>query len=93
MTTTFSHSVLSRQTSDLAGFMIVLAEPGLAIGAALFWVAALQLVALALLVVKIWDTVLALASASGIRPKPLILRCGLPRSGLAIRHSARAAHI
>ena len=93
MTTTFSHSVLSRQTSDLAGFKTVLAEPGLAIAAALFWVAALQLVALALLGVKIWDTVSTLASGSGIRPNPLILRRGLPRSPLAIRHSARAAHI
>jgi hypothetical protein len=93
MITTFSHSVFSRQTSDFAGLKTVLAEPGLAMVTALFWIAALQLVALALLGVKIWDTVLALASGSGVRANPLILRRGLPRNGLAIRHAARAAHI
>lgn len=93
MTTTFSDSALLPQTSDFAALKTVLVEPALAVGAVFFWITALPLVALSLLGVKIWDTLLALASGSGVRPNPLILRRGLPRNGLAIRNSARTAQI
>ena len=92
MTTTFSDSALSPQTpnfDELKAFV----EPGLVLSAGLFWIAALPLVALSLLGVKMWDTLLALASGSSARPNPLILRLGLGRNGLALRNSTRTAQI
>jgi hypothetical protein len=93
MTITFFDSALSAHSSDYAGLKTAMAEPALVLGAASFWAAALPLAALSLLCVKIWDTLLALASGSGVRPNPLILRHGLARSGVAMRSSARAAQI
>jgi hypothetical protein len=88
MTTTFSDSALSPQTPDFDQLKAFV-EPGLVLSAGLFWIAALPLVALSLLGVKIWDTLLALASGSSAHP----IRRGLARNSLALRNSSRAAQI
>ncbi|MEO8439514.1 MAG: hypothetical protein ABI540_04755 [Spartobacteria bacterium] len=93
MTSTFANSTFSLHTFDLAGLKTALVEPALVAGAALFWIAALPFVALWLMCVKIWDTLLALKSGAGVRPNPLILRRGLAKSPPSIRHSAGTAHI
>jgi hypothetical protein len=88
MTTTFSDSALSPQTPDFDELKAFV-EPGLVLSAGLFWIAALPLVALSLLGVKIWDTLLALASGSSAHP----IRRELARNGLMLRNSTRAAQI
>ena len=94
MTTTFSDSALPPHSFSFAEVRTALVEPALVVGAALFWAVALPFVALSLMCVKIWDTLIALKSGSGVRPNPLILRRGLAKSGLtAVRGSARAAQI
>jgi len=93
MITTFSDSALTPHSFGFAEVKTALVEPVLVVGAALFWLAALPFVALSLMCVKIWDTLLALASGSGVRPNPLILRRGLDKSGLTVRNSARPARI
>jgi hypothetical protein len=91
--TNFSDSALASQSFGFAELKTVLLEPALVLGSALFWVAALPFVAFFLMVVKIWDTMLALKSGAAVRPNPLILRRGLAKSGLAVRSSAQAAQI
>ena len=86
MTTTFSDSAHSFGFTELKAALV---EPVLVVGSALFWVAALPFVALSLMCVKIWDTLMALKSGAGVRPNPLILRRGLAKSGLTVRTSVR----
>ena len=93
MTTAFSDSTLTSQTFGFAELKTVLVEPVLVIGAGLFWIVALPFVAIALMLAKIWDTLLALKSGAAVRPNPLILRRGLSKSGLAVRSPAQAAQI
>jgi hypothetical protein len=89
MTTTFSDSALAPHSCGFAEVRTALVEPALVVGAALFWVVVIPFVALSLMCVKIWDTLLALTSGAGVRPNPLILRRGLAKSGLTLRSSAR----
>ena len=91
MTTTFSDSALTPQSFGLAELKNALLEPVLVVGVAFFWVAALPLVALSLMCVKIWDALMALKSGAGVRPNPLILRRGLAKGGPVVRGSARTA--
>jgi hypothetical protein len=91
MRKTFSASALPPQSLDFSQLKIVLIEPALVVSAVFFWVAALPFMALSLRCVKIWDTLMALKSAAGVRPNPLILRHGLAKSALARRSSARTA--
>jgi len=93
MTTTFSDSTLTPNSFGFAEVKTALVEPALVVGAALFWVAALPCVALSLMCVKIWDTLMALKSGAGVRPNPLFLRRGLAKSGLTVHNSARTAKI
>jgi hypothetical protein len=94
MTTTFSDSALPPHSFGFAEVRNALIEPVLVVGAALFWAVAIPFVALSLICVKIWDTLIALTSGAGVRPNPLILRRGLAKSGLtAVRSSPRATQI
>ena len=93
MITTFSDSALTPHSFGFAEVKTALVEPVLVVGAALFWLAALPFVALSLMCVKIWDTLMALKSGAGVRPNPLILRPGLAKSGPTVRSSPRTAQI
>ena len=90
MTTTFSNSALETE-SGLSTLKSAVIEPVLMAGAATFWVAALPVVAVSLMGVKIWDTVAGLVSGSADRSNPLILRRGLAKGSLAGRSSAQAS--
>lgn len=93
MITIFSDSPLTPQPFGFAELKTVLVEPALALGAAFFWIAALPLVAFFFMCVKIWDTLIALASRAGVRPNPLILRRGLARTSLVARSTRGAAQV
>jgi hypothetical protein len=60
--------------NSLLGSLLV--EPALTAGAAGFWLFALPFVALALMSVKVWESMVALSSGRPVRPNPLILRYG-----------------
>lgn len=88
MTTTFSDSALAPE-SGLSVLKAIVIEPVLIVGAAFFWLVALPFVAISLMAVKIWDTVVGLVSGSADRFSPLILRRGLVKGSLAGRSSVQ----
>jgi hypothetical protein len=98
MTTIFPDSALAPQPSPV-GFSelkAVLLEPLLVLGVSLFWIVALPFVAVSLMLVKIWDTVVALSTGTAAQANPLILRHGgAPKdiAALSDRKSARTAEI
>jgi hypothetical protein len=87
----FSASALTPHSLGFSELKIVLIEPALVVSAVFFWVAALPFMALSLRCVKIWDTLMALKSAAGVRPHPLILPHGLAKGAPSRRSSARKA--
>ena len=92
MITTYSDSAFAVDSLGLSELKNTVLEVALIGGAGVFWIAALPFVALSLMLVKIWDTVKAVASGAPVRPNPLILRRGLVRNGLTLR-SRRTAGI
>ena len=92
MITTYLDSAFAVDSLGLSELKNTVLEVALIGGAGLFWIAALPFVALSLMLVKIWDTVKAVASGAPVRPNPLILRRGLVRNGLTLR-SRRTAGI
>jgi hypothetical protein len=76
MRKTFSDSALTLQSLGFSELKFAVVEPALVVSAVFFWVAALPFVALSVMCVKIWDTLMALKSTAGVRPNPLILRHG-----------------
>ena len=95
MIATFSDSPLAPQPlgfgfSDLKAILL---EPLLMVGVSVFWILALPFVAVSLMCVKIWDTVVALKSGTA---NPLILRRGgapVEISDLSEPDSVRTAEI
>ena len=76
MTTTYSHSALDSEHSfDIKA---LLAEPFLIAGSLAFWLVTLPFAAVAVIALKIWDT---LTGSSQRRANPLILRRGTVASG------------
>ena len=71
----------------------MLLESLLIVGTVLFWLCALPIAALAMMVVKIWDTSVALASGRMVRPNPLILRRRSISNVFTRRRAARVAQI
>ena len=93
-TTTIVNSLLSSEASPENSFVkSLLLEPALTAGAAAFWLFALPFVALALMSVKVWESLVALFSGRPVRPNPLILRYA-PATALDLQrnraHAARA---
>jgi len=97
MTTTFPDSALAPQPPSFgfAELGTALFEPVLVVGAALFWLVALPFVALSLMLVKIWDTLVALKMGTLAQANPLILRSSAPRTGPALSEgkSAKTAQV
>ena len=77
MITTYSDSAFAVDSLGLSELKNTVLEVALIGGAGLFWIAALPFVALSLMLVKIWDTLKAVASGAPVRPNPLILRRGI----------------
>ncbi len=93
MITTFANSSLTQSWTETSGVKTLLVEPLLTAGAALFWLAAIPFVALSLVALKVWETLVGLISGNAGRANPLILRRGLAKSSIAPRsttHTARA---
>lgn len=90
-------TAISALTSDAwAGFSnpkAALLEPLMIAGAALFWACILPTAALLLMVLKVWQTCVALVSGEMVRPNPLILRRRSLRRFFIHRHSPRTAHV
>lgn len=75
MTTTFFDSALvSKSSSALLQLIISLIEPLLIMFAAVFWIVMLPFMALSVLCVKAWDTLVALNSGGTPRSDSLFLR-------------------
>ncbi len=97
MTTTFPDTALTPQPPSFgfSEFGTALLEPLLVVGAALFWLVALPFVALSLMLVKIWDTLVALKMGTLAQANPLILRSSAPKTVpvLSEGKSAKTAQI
>ena len=70
----------------------ILLECLLIAGTALFWFFALPVAAVALMAVKIWETLVALISGKMVRPNPLILRRRPATTAFIRRRSVPVAH-
>jgi hypothetical protein len=93
MIATYSDSALAPHLSfGSAELKAVFIEPFLVVGAALFWIGALPFVAVSLMGLKVWETLVALTSGKAVRPNPLILRRSVA-SNISGRSSAETAKV